>query len=255
MTAPVVVRGTRLLKELWWRIHDPSLRWRLNRIGRRIWGERSVARLPYLWEGGPERWHLIQALIEKHSYRSYLEIGCAGNACFDRIQVERKVGVDPVRGGTVRATSDEFFDQNRETFDCIFIDGLHTYEQVRRDLEGALSSLAHQGVIVLHDCLPCTIEEQAVPREQQMWTGDVWKAVVEIRTRPDLDAAVCRIDRGVGVVLMRPNSAQLSFGLGTDFRKLRYDDYVNNNSVWMRVISFDEVLTFVGGDSRSERSA
>ena len=32
-------------------------------------------------------------------------------------------------------TSDEFFIQNKNTFDLIFIDGLHIYEQVIKDID------------------------------------------------------------------------------------------------------------------------
>ena len=71
----------------------------------------------------------------------YLEIGCASNLCFNSIVADHKVGVDPARGGTIRATSDAFFQTNKETFDVIFVDGLHTYGQVRRDAINGLACL------------------------------------------------------------------------------------------------------------------
>ena len=48
------------------------------------------------------------------------------------INCKKKVGVDPVSGGTIRVTSDNFFRTNKEKFDCIFIDGLHKYAQVKK---------------------------------------------------------------------------------------------------------------------------
>ena len=57
--------------------------------------------------------------------RDYLEIGCADNDLFDAVMAGRKVGVDPLRGGTHRLTSDAFFaGYDGEPFDVVFIDGL-----------------------------------------------------------------------------------------------------------------------------------
>ena len=68
-------------------------------------------------------------------------------------------------------------------FDIIFIDGLHHYEQVKKDIINSLNCIEENGVIILHDCIPKSYLEQAVPRSQHLWTGDVWKAFVEIRTK------------------------------------------------------------------------
>ena len=38
----------------------------------------------------------------------------------------------------------------------IFIDGDHSFEQSRRDVEHALAHLAPEGVILVHDCNPPT---------------------------------------------------------------------------------------------------
>lgn len=240
-------------RTIWWRLHDGNLPseliWLFRRARRLLFGERSAARLPYKWDGLPQRWELIQELIDRRGYRSYLEVGCAGNACFDRIRCEVKIGVDPASGGTVRTTSDEFFRNNQDTFDCIFIDGLHTYDQVRRDIANALSVLTAQGVILLHDCIPCSIEEQALPREQVVWTGDVWKAIVEKRTHRDVDTVVCLIDRGIGIVLKRANSDLLVLPPATNFSELAYERYVKNHEQWMRPVDHDRTLTFIIGES------
>lgn|GEM_PF-3963401 len=74
-------------------------------------------------------------------YSKYLEIGCAGNDCFENINIPFKVGVDPSQGGTLRLTSDEYFALTTERFDLIFIDGLPYAAQVVRDVEHALNRL------------------------------------------------------------------------------------------------------------------
>ena len=67
---------------------------------------------------------------------------------FNHITIE-KTGVDPVSGGNFRGTSDEFFSQNSKNYDCIFIDGLHVYQQVIKDILNSIKILNNNGVIIL----------------------------------------------------------------------------------------------------------
>ncbi len=83
---------------------------------------------------------------------------------FSKIKIEKKIGVDPVSGGTIRDTSDNFFKKNNKKFDIIFIDGLHEYDQVKKDINNSLLFLNDNGVIFLHDCMPMRFINQAVPR-------------------------------------------------------------------------------------------
>ena len=71
-------------------------------------------------------------MINKNGYSDYLEIGCDQNQLFSKIKIQNKVGVDPSSGGNVRKTSDEFFKDNKNKFDIVFIDGLHIYNQVKK---------------------------------------------------------------------------------------------------------------------------
>src|SRR5262249_24359233 len=145
----------------------------------------------------------------------YLEIGCAGNDCFDAVIARNKVGVDPESGGTHRLTSDQFFlECGGRKFDIIFIDGLHTYEQVRRDVINSLRHISVGGWIVLHDMFPRNWLEEHVPRIffsrsmyrgflpriSDVWVGDVWKLGFELARSPDIDFKILKIDQGVGVL-------------------------------------------------------
>ena len=49
--------------------------------------------------------------------------------------------------------SDDFFDQNKKEFDIIYIDGLHTYGQVKRDANNAWKFLKPGGVLIGHDVI------------------------------------------------------------------------------------------------------
>jgi SAM-dependent methyltransferase len=189
---------------------------------------------------------LLHRLCRRDSCNSYLEIGCNRNKLFKTIPVEDKVGVDPKRGGTHRMTSDEFFKQNDRTFDLIFIDGLHHADQVMRDLESSLRVLNANGVIAMHDCNPATEEAQRVPppRSGVPWNGDVWKTVVVLRSRPDLDIAVGDFDYGCGVVLRRPNSSPLS--IEATLETLQYADLEAHRREWLRLMPPEELVRFIG---------
>lgn len=140
---------------------------------------------------------------------AYLEIGCGGNSLFDSLPLQDKTGVDPNTGGTVSQTSDAFFEQNSKSFDFIWIDGLHIYEQVHRDVENAVACLRPGGWIGLHDLLPVNWKEEHVPRINPSWTGDAWKVAMEIAATQGLEFRIILIDHGVGLFRVEPGAATL----------------------------------------------
>jgi hypothetical protein len=111
-------------------------------------------------------------------------------------------------------TSDAFFEQGGPSdglkYDVIFIDGLHTAEQVTKDVRNAVLHLKPRGVIVMHDCHPRTEAAQRPVWDYgatAQWNGDVWKAAALIRLWHEVDFRILDADNGVGVVLpWRPNS-------------------------------------------------
>ena len=130
------------------------------------------------------RWDVINAVAAQIGASDYLEVGVQAGECFRRVQVERKVGVDPdpTSAATVHMSSDEYFAaqaalprDERPSFDLVFVDGLHLAEQVIRDAENALTLLRPGGVIVGHDCDPP--RQVAAGREPcgGVWCGDVWR--------------------------------------------------------------------------------
>ena len=152
---------------------------------------------------------VVNYLLTQRPGGDYLEIGCAANELFDAVMTPRKIGVDPARGGTHRMTSDAFFAREPGEFDVIFIDGLHLYEQVHRDLEGALTRLRPGGWVALHDMLPRNWMEEHVPQIRTSgWTGDGWKVAFEILAGEGLEFRLATIDHGVLVV--RPLTASPS---------------------------------------------
>ena len=153
-----------------------------------------------------KRTDIINALVKKYAYTSYLEIGTQDpTSNFDLINAECKVSVDPFPRGEVTfvGTSDEYFESITDDvkFDIIFIDGLHHDEQVLKDIENSLNHLSENGTIVCHDCLPTTEDMQARDDHGREWTGDVWKAIAELRVETiDLDIKVVDTDYGCGII-------------------------------------------------------
>ena len=190
------------------------------------------------------RGELLNFLVRERGYSSYLEIGCDADQTFSLIQASHRVGVDPVSGGTLRMTSDEFFRVSQETFELVFIDGAHEHQQVLRDVEHALGCLADGGAIVLHDCLPTEEIQQIHPRQVSVWTGDVWRAVVDLRHRPDLDLAVLDSDFGLGVLFARPAQEFLSSQVPAGAR-LTWTDYCCDRDQLLRVVDTAGMLRFI----------
>lgn len=155
------------------------------------------------------RWEILNHIAETIGAKTYLEIGVYDGTCMRKIQVAEKWGVDPTpQMEAVKAshvfqaqTSDAFFaGPNTTRFDLIFIDGDHRAEQAYRDAHNAIAKLTPKGIVVLHDCSPDNEALQIVPAIQGLWTGDVWKAIVQLRAEGEHLVRVVNCDYGVGII-------------------------------------------------------
>tara|TARA_B100000780_G_scaffold278359_1_gene251613 strand:+ start:2551 stop:3231 length:681 start_codon:yes stop_codon:yes gene_type:complete len=212
-----------------------------NRIYHFLFIERCSKTLDFKFPKNIYRWNLIMHIIDKYKLNHYLEIGCDKDQCFSHIEAKTKVGVDPISGGTVRETSDIFFKNNKNIFDIIFLDGLHTYEQTKKDVFNSLNILKPGGFILVHDCLPRRISHQAIPRYRGSWNGDVWKLIVELRTLKEIDVFVSKIDYGVGVIRKKLNTNRLDLNLH-NYKNLKFLDYVKYNKEYMNIYDYAETL-------------
>lgn len=209
------------------------------------------------------RIELVQALIDKKNYKTYLEIGVEKGISFHPIKCEQKIAVDPKfripfyqkwiwnsknptnkKNQYIEKTSDDFFAQDASKFfdsnslDISFVDGLHTFEAALLDVFNSLKYLSEDGIVVMHDCMPISKAcetparsyEDAIkidpPGWEGYWTGDVWKVIHYIREihSEDLEAFVFDNDFGLGIVI--PKNAKRNFEIDKEaFNKILELDY------------------------------
>jgi hypothetical protein len=158
------------------------------------------------------RTEIINGLIKKNNYKSYLEIGVntPNQPGYNWVGVEcaTKHGVDPNVDTTYRMTSDDFFDKSiTQKYDIVFVDGLHIFEQAYRDIINSLKNLNENGVIVVHDCNPITEITQRRERASDAWHGDVWKAIVKLRIE-NSNIEIYTIDTDEGCAIIKKGTQE-----------------------------------------------
>lgn len=171
----------------------------------------------------PNRTDLLNHLATKYDLKRYLEIGVQVPALnFDKIKCEYKVGVDPdpKAMATFCMNSDEFFRLDAgefsnieitsagdgaiktidKRFDLIFIDGLHTAEQVQKDFNNAMEIISDNGFVVLHDTNPASEDLTHWPRDKKgSWNGSVFGFAAKLKFF-HYDPLTVDVDHGVTIV-------------------------------------------------------
>jgi Methyltransferase domain len=150
---------------------------------------------------------VIQTILDLYPQPHYLEIGVSRGETFHTVKAACKVAVDPrflFNASTkeqenvhyFEITSDDYFGNKLtdSTFQVIYLDGLHTFEQTLRDLISAVTCLAEDGVIVIDDVIPnsfhaslpdvrvATAVRKYLGIEDPSWMGDVYKLVFFVQT-------------------------------------------------------------------------
>lgn len=230
-----------------------------------------------VFRNGMNRIKAVQQALEGRTESVYLEIGVSRGEAFQQITANTKIAVDPafaISPETRRlsdakakntfyfeATSDDFFAREAGVLDQVgqidvaLIDGMHTYHQVMRDVDNTLKFIRDDGVIVLHDCNPansataCPAASYADFRARNhwwntTWSGDVWKAVVHLRTRGDLQIAVLDCDFGVGLVKRGRTTTPLNF-TPDQIAELTYSDLKANREGLLNLVSPDSLDEFI----------
>lgn len=179
----------------------------------------------------------------------YLEIGVFKNEVFNTVPLllEYKIGVDPIQGGTHRFESNIFFEQNpNEKFDVIFIDGLHLYEQVKKDFINSYNALSPNGIILLHDLLPFNAFTQSRLRKTSIWNGDVWKFALELSKIFKEDFIVANVDFGVGIFKKnkKQNVNELTWNQN-NFSQYEIKKFINYDVKNLKILSCFDAMQFI----------
>ena len=204
-----------------------------------------------------QREHVIQTFVDLIGATSYLEIGVESGATFHTIETQSKVAVDPHFLFDVDAmrrsypnttyfqmTSDAYFATENQgaTFDVIFVDGLHTFDQTLRDLLNAIECLTPDGVIVVDDILPSSYSASipsinefvayraATNEPDPYWMGDVFRLVYFVESHLQSFSYAC-VQEGHGqMVLWRRQRNDTEMGkrsmeeiVGTEYHTMRLD--------------------------------
>lgn len=211
-----------------------------------------------------DRSEVIQYLINKKNYQRYLEIGVYNGEVFFKTKAPYKYAVDPqfrfvketkykmmlknisnVKAKYFTKTSDDFFKEDakklfaKNKIDICFIDGMHEYDFVLRDVTNALNYLDENGAIILHDCNPLTAEAEVNFADWKKrdfsgeWNGDVWKIIVHLKSlRDDVDVFTLDTDQGLGIITKGTAKEKLSF-TEEEIRKLTFKDINANRTAWL----------------------
>jgi hypothetical protein len=190
--------------------------------------------------------HIINYLIKKNNYKKYLEVGVDNCFTFKQIKIDYKIGVDPnVSSNNIfKKDSDDFFKDNIEKFDIILIDGLHHSDQVYKDIINSLNCLNDYGIIICHDMLPYEEQMQIVPYSGGSWTGDCWKAFVNLRNSRD-DLEMFTIDTDHGLAIIKKGSQNIT---NID-EEINYKNFVKNKKEWMNIHSITDFYKRIGEEN------
>jgi hypothetical protein len=196
------------------------------------------------------RLEVLNKLISKYNYKSYLEIGVSNGHTFDNINIDitNKIGVDPDcevykvfwsgKGNVFCVSSNEFFKDLdlEQKFDLIFIDGLHLAEQVFIDIVNSLSHLNQNGLIIVHDCSPQKREHATEYNNHAIWNGTVYRGFIEAVKTYDLEYHTLDEDYGCGIIKYKE----------IDLEKKRiiinndWEYFISNKKELLNIINIDE---------------
>lgn len=174
----------------------------------------------------------LKSLHQGPPFDWYLEIGCRKGNTFagsrsktvavdPYFQVEQNVITQKPALHVLQQTSDDFFESGflkaiKAKLSFSFLDGMHLFEFLLRDVMNTEAHTRKDGIIALHDCIPfdyamTTRDLDNLP--SRAWTGDVWKIIPILREyRPDMqiDVLDCQPSGLVLLSNLKPTDKTLS---------------------------------------------
>ncbi len=220
------------------------------------------------------RHEFIQRFVDMIPNARYLEVGVSTGETFTRIKARKKTGVDPVYAFDFKAnaeadstahyevlTSDAFFQKAIERgvkkFDVVFLDGLHTFEQILKDLLNAVHLVEESGIIVIDDVIPSdyTASVSDVPtmfalrraagNADASWMGDVYKIVWFVATyMPFFNYATIKENHGQMVLWRGVNRTVEKDIKLKNISEKEFKDVVLESDIY-NMMPFEEIVSMI----------
>lgn len=226
-----------------------------------------------------DRFSLLQKLIDKHNFKTYLEIGTFHGRSLFPLKCKYKIAVDSdfqftekdkrkwnfknfnnFRNRYFEKTSDDFFNDEKiyleklGNIDLIFIDGLHTFQASLRDVLNSMKYLSPDGFIVMHDCYPphkaASIPAKSLEDARNLslagwtgeWCGDVWKTIVYLKEKygDELILLTLNADYGLGIIQRINSELDLDIDLEL-YKRVNHIKYEEVKDKFRELLNLKEV--------------
>ena len=187
------------------------------------------------WKG-----FLINDLISDLNYKSYLELGVSVGESWKLISCENKIGVDNNINvanefdGVIHATTDDYFLNNKDKFDLIYIDALHEKNQVYKDFKNSFNVLNDSGVIIFHDVNPFDISQTHFNN-----SGDVFELWIELAKTYKVYIIKNEYDGdSVGIFIKSKNSKFIDI----EVKDYTYQFFSENREDFISYLNYEEII-------------
>jgi hypothetical protein len=90
--------------------------------------------------------------------------------------------------------------------------------------------------------IPENFSQQVVPRKASIWTGDVWKLILNIKKSKGLKFKIANFDRGIGIVKVEKDFE--FYENYNECNSLNYSDFLNLKSE-VDLLNGEEAMEFV----------
>ena len=187
------------------------------------------------WKG-----FLINDLISDLNYKSYLELGVSVGESWKLISCENKIGVDNNINvanefdGVIHSTTDNYFLNNKDKFDLIYIDALHEKNQVYKDFKNSFNVLNDSGVIIFHDVNPFDISQTHFNS-----SGDVFELWIELAKTYKVYIIKNEYDGdSVGIFIKSKNSKFIDIEL----KDYTYQFFSENREDFISYLNYEEII-------------